>query len=197
MFIVLLFVLTKAMKDASLIGGVSAIFWIFKLWNEYETIAVNRNSPKKRFFGASTGFEPVASALVLQCSTSLSYEDPYTESRPIYWVHQPVKGMKHRISQWLKLRFTAMVTYSFHLYSRSSRHFILFQLFCTVGFCEIEGEPLQNLKRGSNIQRPVLDQVPDMNTITNCKFPNYIIYILFQARHSVGSTICGVNIITT
>ena len=43
-----------------------------------------RNSPKKRFFGASTGFEPVASALALQCSTSLSYEDPYTESRPIY-----------------------------------------------------------------------------------------------------------------
>ena len=95
-------------------------------------------------------------------------------SGPIYWVHQPVKGMKHRmkwcelpeykwneyvtiacavkrnlckckiapppkkkffesrwgprktyfraISQLLKLRFTAMVTYSFHLYSRSSHH---------------------------------------------------------------------------
>ena len=27
-------------------------------------------------------------------------------------------------SQLLKLRFTAMVTYSFHLYSRSSHHYI-------------------------------------------------------------------------
>ena len=45
-------------------------------WNEYVTIAVNRNlsncenGPKKSFFGASTGFEPVASALALQCSPS-------------------------------------------------------------------------------------------------------------------------------
>ena len=45
----------------------------------------------------------MASALALQCSTSLSYEDPYTESRPIYWVYQPVKGMKHRI-EWCELR---------------------------------------------------------------------------------------------
>ena len=63
-------------------------------WNEYVTIALNRNlsncekAPKKDF-GASTGFEPVASALALQCSTSLSYEDPCTGGRPIYWVHQP------------------------------------------------------------------------------------------------------------
>ena len=41
-----------------------------------------RNSPKKRFFGASTGFEPVASALALQCSTSLSYEEA-TGSNPV------------------------------------------------------------------------------------------------------------------
>ena len=46
-------------------------------WCELRTIAVNRNlsncenSPKKKkFFGASTGFEPVASALALQCSPS-------------------------------------------------------------------------------------------------------------------------------
>ena len=105
-------------------------------WNEYVTIAVNRNlsncenSPKKSFLGASTGFEPVASAVLSQ----LSYEDPYTGGWPIYWVHQPVKGMhmKHWMkwcelreykwneyvtiafglfSQLLKLRFTAMVTW--------------------------------------------------------------------------------------
>ena len=62
-----------------------------------------QNSPKKSFFGASTGFEPVASAFALQCSTSLSYEDPYTGGRPIYWVHQPVKGMKHRMT-WCELQ---------------------------------------------------------------------------------------------
>ena len=39
----------------------------------------------------------VASAFALQCCTSLSYEDPYTGGRPIYWIYQPVKGMKHRM----------------------------------------------------------------------------------------------------
>ena len=57
-----------------------------------------RKSPKKREdFGASTGFEPITSALALQCSTSLGYEDPYTGGRPIHWVHQPVRGMEHRM----------------------------------------------------------------------------------------------------
>ena len=77
-------------------------------WNEYVIIAVNRNlsnceKARKKDFGASTGFEPVVSALALQCSTSLSYEDPYTGGRPIYWAHQPVKGMKHRM-KWCELR---------------------------------------------------------------------------------------------
>ena len=74
----------------------------------YVTIAVNRNlsnckKARKKDSGASTGFEPVASALALQCSTSLSYEDPHTGGRPIYWVHQPVKGMKHGM-KWCELR---------------------------------------------------------------------------------------------
>ena len=38
---------------------------------------------------------------------------------------KPRKTFFRAISQFLKLRFTAMVTYSFHLYSRSSHHFIL------------------------------------------------------------------------
>ena len=63
-----------------------------------------RKRPKKKDLGASTGFEPVASALALQCSTSLSYEDPYTGGRPIYCVHQPIiEGMKHRM-KWCELR---------------------------------------------------------------------------------------------
>ena len=69
---------------------------------------------KKEDFGASTGFEPVASAFALQCSTSLSYEDPLKPRNPFF----------RAFSQLLKLRFTAMVTYSIHLYSRSSHHFI-------------------------------------------------------------------------
>ena len=42
--------------------------------------------PKKRIWGDSAGFKPVASAFVLQCSYQLSYEDQYIGSRPIYWV---------------------------------------------------------------------------------------------------------------
>ena len=33
----------------------------------------------------------------------LSYEDPYSGGRPIYRVHQPMKGMKHRM-KWCELR---------------------------------------------------------------------------------------------
>ena len=35
----------------------------------------------------STGFKPMASVLLLQCSNQLSYKDLYIESRPICWVH--------------------------------------------------------------------------------------------------------------
>ena len=134
------------------------------------------NSPKKRFSGLQRDSNPWPLRFSAAVLFQLSYEDPYTGGWPIYWVHQPVKGMKHwmkwcelreykwndyvtiavnrnlsncenspkknaeatgsnpveapRIlffglfSQLLKLRFTAMVTYSFHLYSRSSHHFI-------------------------------------------------------------------------
>ena len=72
------------------------------------TIAVNRNlsnceKARKKGFRGFNGIRPVASALALQCSTSLSYEDPYAGGRPIYWVHQTVKGMKHRM-KWCELR---------------------------------------------------------------------------------------------
>ena len=30
----------------------------------------------------------------------LSYEDPHIKSRSIYWVHQPLKGVKHRM-KWI------------------------------------------------------------------------------------------------
>ena len=77
-------------------------------WNEYVTIAVNRNfsnceKDRKKGFRGFNGIRPVASALALQYSTSLSYEDPYTGGLPIYWIHQPVKGMKHRM-KWCELR---------------------------------------------------------------------------------------------
>ena len=72
------------------------------LWNEYVTIAVEsqfkqlRSSPPKKVF---RGFNKIRTrGLCVRAAVlyQLSYEDPYTESRPIYWVHQPVKGMKHR-----------------------------------------------------------------------------------------------------
>ena len=62
-----------------------------------------RNSPKKKIFGASTGFEPAASALALQRSPSWAMKTHTLEGWPIYWVHQPVKGMKHWM-KWCELR---------------------------------------------------------------------------------------------
>ena len=56
------------------------------------TIKAIANWPEKDF-GTSTGFEPVASTLALQCSTKLSYEDPDIESRPSS--SKLLKGMKH------------------------------------------------------------------------------------------------------
>ena len=35
---------------------------------------------RKKKIGTSTGFEPMASALALQCYNQLSYEDPYIGS---------------------------------------------------------------------------------------------------------------------
>ena len=70
--------------------------------NEYMTIAVAsqfkqlRNSPKKGFSGLHRDSNRglcVGAALLYQ----LNYEDPCSGSRPIYWVHQPVQGMKHRM----------------------------------------------------------------------------------------------------
>ena len=80
----------------------------------------NRKLSQKNVFGASTGFEPVASALALHCSTNCAMktllkswlsqasihnclncvhncddhswlEDPYVGSSPIYWVHSTLE----------------------------------------------------------------------------------------------------------
>ena len=45
--------------------------------------------PKK--FATSTGFEPMASALALQCSNQLSYEDPCIGSKPICYNNNYLK----------------------------------------------------------------------------------------------------------
>ena len=101
-------------------------------WNEYVTIPVEsqckqlRSSPKKRFSGLQRGIRtrgPCVRAAVLY---QLSYEDPYTGGRPIYWAHHPVITGYGFESSWSpeKLFFgllrnclncdsTAMVTYSF------------------------------------------------------------------------------------
>ena len=127
--------------------------------NEYVTIAVNRNlsncenSPKKWFFGASTGFKPVDSVFALQCSFSWAMKTHTLEAVQFIEFINPWKewntewndvncgntnekrffGPENRRKKrffwmkWcklLKLRFPAKVRYSFHLYSRSSHHFI-------------------------------------------------------------------------
>ena len=44
--------------------------------SQFKQLQIN---PEKNF-GTSTGFEPMASVLALQCSNQLSYEDPCIES---------------------------------------------------------------------------------------------------------------------
>ena len=79
-------------------------------WNEDLTIAVitaiwaiANLSPKKKFLGLQRDFEPMASALALQCSTNWVYEDPYIGSRPIYWVHLN-PWQEYRMRRWCELR---------------------------------------------------------------------------------------------
>ena len=78
-------------------------------WNDYVTIAVNRNlsncenSPRKKVFRGFNGIRTRGLCVNAAVLSQLSYEDPYTEGWPIYWVHQPVKGMKHWM-KWCELR---------------------------------------------------------------------------------------------
>ena len=74
-------------------------------WNEYVTIAVNRNLSnckiaRKKVFRGFNGIQTRGLCISAAVLYQLSYEDPYTRSRPIYWVHQPVKGMKQNKIMW-------------------------------------------------------------------------------------------------
>ena len=68
-----------------------------KLWSLQLCLRFKQSQLSPKYvFGASTGFEPMASALALQCSTrvsniwlnQLSYEDPNVGSRAICWIHR-------------------------------------------------------------------------------------------------------------
>ena len=102
----------NTMKWCELHAGIQ-MNWVCDHRSESQFKQLRKSPKKKKDFGASMGFEPVASVLALQCSTSLSYEDPYTGGQPIYWVHQPVKGMKHRIKWWM---WTACGEYKWIVY---------------------------------------------------------------------------------
>ena len=56
-----------------------------------------RISPRKRFRGFN-GIQTCRLCVRAGVLYQLSYEDPYIEGGSIYWVHQPVKGMRHRIN---------------------------------------------------------------------------------------------------
>ena len=73
-----------------------------------------RKKVLRGFNGIRTRVLCVRAAVLYQ----LSHEDPYTEADQFFFFFPA-------ISQLLKLRFTALVTYSFQLYSRSLHNFIL------------------------------------------------------------------------
>ena len=69
-------------------------------WIAIQAIAkIARKKDFRGFNGIRTRGLCVSAAVLSQ----LSYEDPYTGGWPIYWVHQPVKGMKHWM-KWCELR---------------------------------------------------------------------------------------------
>ena len=65
----------------------------------YAIAKIARKKDFRGFNGIRTRGLCVSAAVLSQ----LSYEDPYTGGWPIYWVHQPVKGMKHWM-KWCELR---------------------------------------------------------------------------------------------
>ena len=102
-------------------------------WNEYVTTAVNRNLSnceiaRKKVFRGFNGIWTRGLCVSAAVLSQLSYEDPYTggwwESTAVLTqrprVQIPLKPRKtlffRAISQLPKLRFTAMVTYSFLFY---------------------------------------------------------------------------------
>ena len=93
--------------------NVVSVSWTSCKRNEYVTIAVNSQlrkstKKKKRISGLQRDSNPWP--LRERCSALPAWA---------------MKTHTLEAGQLLKLRFTAMVTYSFHLYSRSSHHFIL------------------------------------------------------------------------
>ena len=78
-----------------------------------------RKWPEKKFFGASTGFEPVASALALQCSPSWAMKTHILETGQFIEFINPWKEWKHWI-KWCDLY--GLWIYMDH--TRSSHHLI-------------------------------------------------------------------------
>ena len=80
--------------------------------------------------GTSTGLKPMASALVLQCSNQLSYEDLYIGSRSICWVH--LNPWKEWNTEWwcelrkYKFNWRHERYLSLNLYFRCSHHHSVF-----------------------------------------------------------------------
>ena len=72
--------------------------------NNCVTIAVeSKFKQSRRNFSGFNGIRTPGLCVCAGVLYQLSYADPYTGGRPIYWVHQPVKGMKHRM-KWCELQ---------------------------------------------------------------------------------------------
>ena len=74
----------------------STIFHEMKVWSSQLWLRFKHSqlSPKN-IFGASTGFEPMAFAIALQCSTSWAMKTHTLEAGQFVEFIAPVKGMKH------------------------------------------------------------------------------------------------------
>ena len=88
---------SSGLLDLSL--WVSSLKWICDHSSELQ-FKLLRNRRKKKVFRGFNGNRTRGLCVRAAVLYQLSYEDPYTGGRPIYSVHQPVKGMKHRM-KWL------------------------------------------------------------------------------------------------
>ena len=88
--------------------------WSSQLWLRFKQ---SQLSPKN-VFGASTGSEPMAPVLALQCFTNWAMKTHTLGAGQFVEFIVPVKGMKHM--NIVRTADIQMVTPSFHLYVRSS-----------------------------------------------------------------------------
>ena len=102
-----------------------------KVWSSQLCLRFKQSqlSPKN-VFGASTGFQPMASALALQCSTNWAIKNHTLGIGQFVEFIVPVKGMNHMNIMWTAKRYQQRIAccYENYLQRLEQAHFLVSQL---------------------------------------------------------------------